>query len=72
MLEPVKPFTMAGAPFVAPGLASKNLRAAFAVAFIFSAARWRTPRVCRRPDIGGEDGLVPFINQVAHGLADKV
>ena len=24
------------------------------------------------PDIGGQNGLVPFVNQIAHGLADEV
>ncbi len=45
MEEPVNPFTTAGksaAPFW-PGRALKNFRAALAVSFIFSAARWRTP-----------------------------
>ena len=45
MEEPVKPLTTAGelSAFFLPGRALKNLRAARAAAFIFSAARWRTP-----------------------------
>ncbi len=54
MEEPVKPFTTAGAPALAPGLASKNARAIFAVSASCFAARLRTPSGFPSPQIAGD------------------
>ncbi len=73
MLEPVKPLTTAGNRVPLAGLASKNCRAAWPPFIIFSAARWRTPSgFAVAPDVRRQDRLVPFVDQVAHRLADEM
>ena len=75
MEEPVKPLTTAGesSPLLRAGLGIEKLpRGAGGGLHFFGGALADAFGFAVAPDIGGQNRLVPFVNQIAHGLADEV
>jgi hypothetical protein len=72
MEEPVKPLTTADPWFFCRGGIEKFSRGAGGGLHFFGGALADAFRFAVAPDVGGQNGLVPFVNQIAHGLADEV
>jgi hypothetical protein len=75
MEEPVKPLTTAGKSSLAAvaGLGVEEGAGGFGGGDQFlGGALAHALGLAVAPDIGGQDGLVPLVDQIAHGLADEV